>query len=204
MRPRSRRAIPSAPRPPAACLALLFEREELPLALQSPGVPAQAAVGANGAVAGHGKRHRVGAAGAADRTHCRRRADGAGDLLIRAGLAARNAPQLVPHSALEYRAADIERQPREARLAFDEGEDPGFQLFQVARENFGGAELLREEALEALGVVAQLDRAKALVGRRDQHAAQRRRERAVADALALAPGAVVPRFHAEHGLFVEA
>ena len=117
-------------------------------------------------MAGHGKRHRVRAAGAADRAHRRRRADGAGDLLVRAGLAARDAPQLVPHAALEHRAADVERQPGEARLAFDEGKDLGFQVLQVARNDFGGAELLREEALEALGVIAQLDGAEPFVASR--------------------------------------
>jgi len=123
-------------------------------------------------VAGHGERHRVGAAGAADRTHRGRRTDGAGDLLIRAGLAARNPAQLVPNAALKHRTADVERQPGEARFAFDKGEDLGFQILQVARDDFGGAELLREESLEAPGVVTQLDRAEAFVRRGDQHAAE--------------------------------
>src|ERR1041384_1814167 len=146
-------------------LALLFQREELALALQSPGVAAHAAVGPHRTVAGHGKRHRVGAAGAADRTHRRGRADGAGDLRIRTGLASRDAPQLVPDAALAHRAANVERQPCEARFAFDEGEDPGFQVLQLARHDFGRPKLLSEEAFEALVVIAQLDRAKALVGR---------------------------------------
>ena len=55
----------------------------------------------------------------------------------------------------------------------DEGQDLGFQVLQVARNDFGGAELLREETLEALGVIAQLDGAEAFVRRRDEHAAER-------------------------------
>src|SRR4051795_9136737 len=125
MLPRSRRATAGAPRPPAACLALLFQCEEPPLALHSPSIAAHAAVGAHRAMARHGKRHGIRAAGAADRTHRRRRAEGAGDLLVRAGLAPRNAPQLVPHTALKNRTADVERQPGEARLAFDEGKNFG-------------------------------------------------------------------------------
>ena len=43
--------------------------------------------------------------------------------LVGASLAARDAAQLVPHAALEHRAADVERHAGEAALAGDEGAD---------------------------------------------------------------------------------
>src|SRR3990170_9056116 len=94
-------------------LGFLFQREELLLAAQAPGIAAQAAVGAYRAMARHHQGHRIGAAGAADCTHGLRSADGARDLPVGARLAARDAAQLVPHPALEHRAADVERQARE-------------------------------------------------------------------------------------------
>src|SRR5688500_13018798 len=104
-------------------LGFLFQREQLLLPAQAPGVAAQAAVGADRAVARDDQRHRIGAAGAAARAHRPRRADRARDFPIGARLAARDAAQLVPHPPLEHCAANVERQAREARFAFDERQD---------------------------------------------------------------------------------
>src|SRR5262249_35285425 len=52
-------------------------------------------------------------------------------------------------------------------------------------------------------VGSELDRAHALVRCRDQHHPERARKRAIRDALALAPGPVLARLHAERGFFVE-
>src|SRR5687768_1154633 len=95
-------------------LLLLLQREQLFLARETPGVAAQPAVGAHGAMAGHYERDRVGAAGASHRAHRIGRAERPGDVLVRAGFAAGDAAQLVPHPALENRAADVEREAREA------------------------------------------------------------------------------------------
>src|SRR5687768_2896314 len=104
-------------------LGFLFQLEELLLAAQSPRIAAKTAVGAHRAVARHHQRHRVRAAGAAHRAHCVRRADRARDFLVGAGLAARDAAQLVPHAALEYGSADIERQAGEAGFTLDKCQD---------------------------------------------------------------------------------
>src|SRR5918994_5199336 len=60
-------------------LGFLFQREQLLLAAQAPGIAAEAAVGAHCAVAGHDERHRIRSAGAAHRANRGGRADRARD-----------------------------------------------------------------------------------------------------------------------------
>ncbi len=155
-------------------------------------------------MAGHGKRHRIRAAGRSHRAHRARLADGAGDVLVAAGFAVRDAAQRLPHAALEYRAADVERNARETRLACDEGKDFFLQLLQRILHQIGLAELLGEQAPQLRGVIAELDRAQSLAGRRGEHCAQRRSEAAKTDRLALAPRAIVARLHAQVRLLVKA
>src|SRR4051812_9574708 len=95
-RPRSPREGRAARRRRASFTALFLQLKEALLASQAPGVAAESAVRTYGAVARHEQRYRVRAARASYGTHSRRRADGAGDLLVGARFSRRDAPQLLP------------------------------------------------------------------------------------------------------------
>src|SRR4051812_44841036 len=188
----------------ASFTAALFDLQQALLDRQPPGVAAEAAVGAHGAMAWHHQRDGVGAAGAADRAHRGRRADGARDFRIGARLAARDASQLFPHATLEDGAADVDRQAREAAFAGDEAADLRFHVRQGRFAQLRLAELAGEQLRQLPGIGAELDGANAILGGRDQHDAERRRERRIADALALAARAIGAGMHAKVALLIEA
>src|SRR3954465_2364301 len=203
-RPRWRRAAGAARRRRASFTAALLDLQQALLDWQAPGVAAEAAVGAHGAMARHDQRNRVRPAGAADGAHGGGCADGARDFRIGARLAARDAPQLLPHAALEHRAADIDRHARQGAFAGDEAADLRFELRQRRFAKLRGAELAGEQLRQLLRVGAELDCANAILRGGEQHDAERRREGRVADALALAARAIGPGMHAEVVLLVEA
>src|SRR5262245_10303368 len=89
-----------------AGLALVQEEPAFPR--HPPGVAGQLAVGADHAVAGDHDPDRVGAVGGADRTRRRGRADRAREVPVRDRPAGRDAPQGLPHAALERRAAGVD------------------------------------------------------------------------------------------------
>src|SRR5690606_25988226 len=112
-------------------------RIALPLAIQdprlplgAPPVPTDRPVAADDAVAGNDEGDGICGAGTG---HCAHRcgvADATGDLLVAAGRATRDLPELAPHEALESRGANVERQPsirRAGREAVDDGADPGVE-----------------------------------------------------------------------------
>src|SRR5436190_22329043 len=84
--------------------------EEYPLAVESPAVPAEAAVRRDDAMARHDDRHRVAAARISHRARGTRLPHRLRDFLVAAGLATRDAHELAPHLQLERGAAYVERE----------------------------------------------------------------------------------------------
>ena len=87
-----------------------FPLQERALAWNPPTITGQTAVAADDTVARYRQRHRVGRAGTRHGTHRARITDHAGDLAVAARLAGRDAAQCEPHTLLERRAAQVERQ----------------------------------------------------------------------------------------------
>src|SRR2546422_10221074 len=135
-------------------------------------------------------------------------ADGTRDLGVSARLAPRDAAQRPPHAALEHRAADVHRDPREIAFPRQERSDAvaDFSQRRGILDQLRRAELLADQPAQLRLVFAELDGAEAARSRRDQGPAYRQREDGIAESLASAAGAVAACRHAEAGgrLFVEA
>src|SRR5262245_51873268 len=147
-------------------------------------------------MARNGERYRVRTAGRADCAYRARRTDGAGDVLVGARLAARNTPQRFPNTALEHRAANVQRHPGEARLAVNEGKDLLPDRGERVFGELGVREFFRQKPAQAIAVIAELDGAKTLVRGRREDGTERGRETRIADLLALAARTIVARPHA--------
>src|SRR5439155_1029993 len=105
----------------------LLAAEELLFARQTPAIAGAVAVGAGDAMAGNDDGEVVGGAGAGDRPRGAGGADRARDLGVAAGLAGRDAPQLLPDALLEGGAVDVEGDVQRARPLdrLDDLVDPG-------------------------------------------------------------------------------
>ena len=140
----------------AACLALLFQREKLPLARA---VPRRSRPCRRRCAPRDGRARQ--APPGSRRRRCRPRAPPpARRWRGRSRWYVRVSPRGMRRSSSHTRRWNTV--PRmssgsagEARLAFDEGEDLGFQVLQSRSDDFGGAELLGQQALEALGIIAR-------------------------------------------------
>src|SRR5690606_21220221 len=135
----------------------------------------EAAVAAHRAVAGDGDGELVGGAGAGDRAYRARLADAPRDLRVGRLAAGRDLAQRAPHPFLEGGAAHVQRQVEADARRFDEADHGGDHalVVRVAAHQFGLGEAVLQVARERIRIVAEQDRAHALVAAGDQDRAER-------------------------------
>src|SRR5262249_8290802 len=155
-----------------SCRGLL--RQQRALALDAPAITGGRAVAAHHAVAGDRHGQRVGAAGLRHRAYRFRLAGLGGDGGIARGLARLDLAQRPPDLLLESGAAHVQRQIETALRRLDEADHLGDQLLEplVAADELRLREGILQIAYECIGIVAELDRADALLGRRHQDRAE--------------------------------
>src|SRR5262245_13091829 len=149
------------------------------LAVYTPAVARGGTIGAHHPVAGNGDRNAVGGASLCHRAYRLRRSDPLGEVAVTCRRSRRDVADCVPHPLLECSAADIERQIEASRRRLDEADDLGnepLEALVTADEPPVGKAVL-QSAHQCFGIIAELDRAYALVGGRDDN----RAERALAD-----------------------
>src|SRR6478752_1821760 len=152
-----------------------FALEQLALALDTPTVTGEVAVGAHHAMTRDRDGQAIGRAGAGHGAHGPRRANAPGELGIRESLPGSDASQRLPDAFLKCRAADVERQRLLAsRFLYQRYHlgDPSFELC-VAAEQLGPRKLPLQLVQERLGLAAERDGAHAARGGRDQDRSQR-------------------------------
>ena len=169
------------------------------LAFHAPAIAGERAVGAHHAVAGDRDRDPVRRAGLSDRAHGLRPADAPRDLGIARGRSARDLAQRLPDALLERGAAHVERQIEPLRRRLDEADHPRDHPLEalIAADQPGLRKAILKAAHERVRVVAELDRADALAGRRDEDRAERALADREADRGAIPAAAKLRRGHAE-------
>ena len=171
-------------------------------ALEAPAVAGEAAIGADGAVAGNGEGDGVGGAGGGDGAGGGGLAERAGERGVAARLAARDLLEGAPDALLEGGGADVEGEGGGQRVFRGLAEDEGEGFGEPSGVAFGGDELGAIEALAEVGeqlrvVAAECDGADSGVGGGGQHPAQRTAGRGVADQQAGSACAQRARSHSQ-------
>ena len=105
--------MPSAP----------FVREEGLFPIGSPPIASRCSIGADDAVAGDQKGHRIGRACPRNRTCGAGAPDATRDFFVTARGAARNALKFTPHPRLECRRSDVDREPRVGSASLNAPDD---------------------------------------------------------------------------------
>jgi len=169
-----------------------FEFEEATLALEAPSVAAEMSRSAECTMARDYNSDRICAIGGSDGANRARASDTSRDFGVRAGLAAGDSAELVPHEALKWGAADIERQFEDCGIAVKifcdrarpfagEGVVALDRGFRIIRAKLGNDHAIR---------VAERGETKTMASAGDKQASQRRIHDRIPDSRATAAGAV--------------
>src|SRR5262245_6403672 len=174
--------------------------EQAALALGPQTVAAELAIAADDTVAGYDQRNGIGGAGVPDRALGVGLTESAGDIAIAARLAQRDAPQFLPHPALEGGPADIERQVDVGLPAGDEVDDRPHRrghLQIAALDTLRGRKFAAQPLFQLIGSGPQADETDAALGRRHDQLAERRSRDGIANTGPAPAFGVGRRGHAE-------